>query len=309
MRNAQHLVASFETWSPEVVGAQVEILDISTECAVEYDDPLVDRIKIGLALHRQYHNTGDEGLAVILNSDDGNIQMSSNRDQNITPLTRRGRRIASSVVGNLGSLVVIVGVLGLLVMSFVGSSAAVSSSVRSAFGREDVRRAAANELVDRIQNGDDIGAKIVVHVARGKVVDSIEQSLSENDIRSAAGETAASAYEFLIDGKTNVVIDIQYFADAAFKAMRVADPQIPQFLAPQVDPIDLSRAADGSDFSAIRTWVFLATWGFLLGGLALLAVSWFLSPAPRWLKVRRIGIREFVWGLALIGFAYAARSI
>lgn len=221
----------------------------------------------------------------------------------------RSRRIASSVVGNLGSFIVMLGVLGLLVMSFVGSSSAVSSTVRSAFGKEDVRRAVADELVDRIQNGDDIGAKIVIHVARDRVVDSIEQSLSDNDIRSAAGETAAAAYEFLIEGRSRVVIDIQYFADAAFKAMRVADPLIPQFLAPQVDPIDLSREADSSDFSAIRTWVLIATWGLLLGGLGLSVVSWFLSPAPRWLKVRRIGVRGFVWGLGLIGLAFAARSI
>lgn len=193
-------------------------------------------------------------------------------------------------------------------MSFVGSSSAVSSTVRSAFGREDIRRAVADELVDRMQNGDDVLAKIVLHVARDKVVDSIEQSLSDDDIRAAAGETAATAYKFLINGESNFVIDIQYFADAAFMAMRVADPLIPQFLAPQVDPIDLSREAESSDFSAIRSWVLLATWGLLLGGLALLVVSWLLSPAPRWLKVRRIGVRDLVWGLVLIGLSYAARS-
>ncbi|MEO7575693.1 MAG: hypothetical protein ABIU98_08550 [Ilumatobacteraceae bacterium] len=236
-------------------------------------------------------------------------ELNSDLDQPATPPTRRGRRILSSVTGNLGSFWIILGVLGLLLMSFVGSSVAVSSSVRSAFGREDVRRAVADELVDRMQNGDDIGIKIVIHVARDKVVDSIEQSFRDNEIRSAAGETASSAYEFLIGGRTNVVIDIQYFADAAFKAMRAADPLIPQFLAPQVDPIDLSRDADGSDFSAIRGWVLLATWGLLLGGLALSIASWFLSPALRWLKVRRMGVRFFVWGLVLIGLAYAARSI
>ncbi len=194
-------------------------------------------------------------------------------------------------------------------MSFVGSSEAVSSTVRSAFGREDVRRAVADELVDRMQSGDDIGAKIVIHVARDKVVDSIERSFAKDDIRSAAGDSAAAAYEFLIEGRSQVVIDIQYFADAAFDAMRAADPLIPQFLAPQVDPIDLSREAESSDFSAIRTWVLLATWGLLLGGLALLVVSWFLSPAPKWIRVRRMGVRGFVWGLVLIGLAYAARGI
>lgn len=241
--------------------------------------------------------------------------MTDNRDltpelgQELTTPPSRSRRILTSVIGNIGTLWLVLGILGFFIMSFIGSSDAVSSSVRAAFDRQDVRRAVADELVDRMQNSDDLGARIVIRVARDKVVDSIVESLGDNDIRSAAGETAASAYKFLINGESNFVIDIQYFADAAFKAMRVADPQIPQFLAPQVDPIDLSREAEGSDFSAIRSWVLLAIWGLLLGGIVLLAVSWFVSVSPRWTKVRRLGLRLLVWGLVLIGAAYLARSI
>lgn len=224
-------------------------------------------------------------------------------------VVNRGRRIASSLIGALGTIAVMVGVLCLLVLSFVGSSASVSSSVRSAFGREDVRRAVAEELVDRMQNGDDLGAKIIIRVARDKVVDAITTSLGESNIRSTAGDTAAAAYEVLIEGKSHAVMDIQIFADAAFNAMRSVDPLIPQFLSPQVDPIDLSRDADSPDFSGIRTWTLMTAWGLLVAGLILLTISWFLSNAPRWLKVRRLGIRIFVGGLVLIVLAYAVRSI
>lgn len=235
--------------------------------------------------------------------------MNSNPDQHVTRPTHRGRRIASSLIGTFGTFAIVLGGLCLLVLSFVGSSALVSSSVRSAFGRDDVRRAVAEELVDRMQNSEGVGTKIILHVARDKVVDAITTSFGEDNIRSAAGKTASTAFDVLIDGKSNAVMDIQLFADAAFKAMRSVDPLIPRFLAPQVDSIDLSNDGGHRDFSVIRTWILLSTGGLLVGGLILLTASWFLSSAAKWRKVRIVGIRVLVWGFVLIGLAYAARSV
>lgn len=240
---------------------------------------------------------------------DGGEDMNSNQDQDITTPTRRGRRIASRLTGVFGTFAVIIGVMCLLILSFVGSKATVSSTVRSALNSSDVRRVIAEELVDRMQNSGGVGAKIIFHVARGEVVDAITTSFGEDNIRSAAGNTASTAYEVLIDGKSNAVMDIQLFADAAFKAMRSADPLIPRFLAPQVDPIDLSNNGGRRDFSVIRTWILLSTGGLLVGGLILLTASWFLSIAPRGRKVRIVGIRVLVCGIVLIGLAYTARSV
>lgn len=227
----------------------------------------------------------------------------------MTPPTHRPRRVASGFTGLLGTTAVMVGVLCLLVLSFVGSRASVSSSVRSAFEREDIRQSIAEELADRLESSGDFGSKIIVHVARDKVVDAIATSLGDDEIRSAAGNTAAAAYEVLIGGKSHAVMDIQIFADAAFEAMRTADPLIPRFLSPQVDPIDLSNDAGSRDFSSYRTWLLLATGGLFVLGLILLTISWIWSDAPRWLKFRWIGIQILAGGTVLIVLAYVVRSI
>ena len=55
---AQHLVAAFEGLPAEVVGREVETLDVGAEGAVEDDDPLVHRLEVGLCTHWTPHATG-----------------------------------------------------------------------------------------------------------------------------------------------------------------------------------------------------------------------------------------------------------
>ena len=55
---AQHLVAAFEGGAAEVVGAEVEILHERAERAIEDDDPLGDRVEIGLRAHQIRQATG-----------------------------------------------------------------------------------------------------------------------------------------------------------------------------------------------------------------------------------------------------------
>lgn len=215
----------------------------------------------------------------------------------------------ASLIGVVGTVAVILGVLGLLVSSFIGSSGSVSSTTRSALARDDVRRAVAEELVDKLEEGSDDGVKIIIHVARSKVVDAVTLSLSDSKLRMVAGETAATVYGAFIEGKPRTTVSIQMFVDEAFTAIRSADPLIPQSLSPQVDPIEISHDDGSPDFANIRSRAFITTWALLVGGLVLLAISWLMSVAGKWLRVRRIGIRFFVGGAALILLGYLARSI
>ncbi len=227
----------------------------------------------------------------------------------MTPPTHRGRRIASSLTGVLGTIAVMVGLFCLLVLSFVGSSASVSSSVRSAFGKEDVRRAIAEELVDRLQNGDDVGANIIVHVARDKVVDAVEKSLGDSNLRDAAGNAAASFYGVYLEGLPPTTVNIQIFADKAFGVMQLIDPSIPDGVSPQLNPIEVSRSNGTPDLASIRSRIRLVPWTLLVVGLALVATSWWMSVAETWLRVRRIGARFFLAGLSLTVLTYVARSV
>ncbi len=238
----------------------------------------------------------------------GDNEMNDDLEQNTKIPSRRGRRIAASVVGALGVFTLIVGVLGLLVLSFVGSSALASSTMRSALASGDVRRAVAEELVDKLQEGGDNGVKIIIFVARSKVVDAVAVSLSESKLRNVAGDAAETVYGILVDGKPSTSVDIQMFADAALTAIRTADPFIPQGLSPQVNPIEISRDAGSPDYSRIRAWSLIATAALLVVGIALSSLSWFVSVATRWIRLRRFGIRLAVGGVGLVALAYLARS-
>lgn len=233
--------------------------------------------------------------------------MNDDLGQNSKIRSRRGRRIVASVIGVFGTLALIVGALGFIILSFVGSSAAASSTMRSALASGEVRRAVAEELVDKLEEGGDNGVKLVIFVARSKVVDAVAVSLSDGKLRGVAGDAAATAYGVLVDGKPRAFVSIQVFADAAFRAIRFADPFVSLGLSPQVDPIEISRNDGDPNLSDIRTWTVIATVALLLGGVALSAISWFVSVAGKWTRLRRLGIRLAVGGAGLVALAYLAR--
>jgi hypothetical protein len=240
---------------------------------------------------------------------DGGEKMNSNSDQHVTPSTHRTRRITSSLTDALGMFAVVAGVVCLLVLSFVGSRSAASSTVRSALDSADVRRAIAEELVNKLEEGGDNGQKIVIHAAHSKVVDAVEASLSESKLRDTAANAAGTIYGVYVEGKPPATVALQIFADAAFKAIELADPSIPPGASPRLDPLDIARSDGSPDLASIRSLIRLVPWMVLAGGVILLAISWFLSSAPRWRKMRRLGIRIFVNGAVLIVVAYAMRSI
>jgi hypothetical protein len=234
--------------------------------------------------------------------------MNADLDHNLNLSPRRGRRIAASVVGVLGTFTFVVGVLGFLILSYVGSSASASSTVRAALASDDVRRAVAEELVDKLQEGGDNGVKIIIFVARSKVVDAVMTSLSDTRLSEVAGDAAAAAYDVFVDGKPRATVDIQYFASAAVKAMRSIDPLIPNGEFPQLKPIVITRSDGTPDLGAVLAWTRIITWLLLVGGLVLAVISWSLSVAGKWIRLRRFGIRLAFGGVGLVALAYLART-
>ncbi|TRZ74648.1 MAG: hypothetical protein D4R95_00505 [Actinobacteria bacterium] len=230
-------------------------------------------------------------------------------DQQVTPSSHRGRRIGASLIGAIGTFAIIISVLGFFVLSFIGSSAAASSSIRSALAREDVRRAIAEELVDTLEEGGDNFARTVIGVAHDRVVDAVEVGLNDNNLRNAASDSVASAYEVFINDAPSATIDIQVFVDSAFSVIRSIDPQIVQILSPQVDPLEISQDDWNLNVGGFITAVRVVVWALLFGGLALLAISWLMSVDGKWHRLRRIGIRFLFWGIALTVVANVARNV
>jgi hypothetical protein len=235
--------------------------------------------------------------------------MNLNIEQIETPPTHRGKRIASRLTGIIGTFAVMFGVLCLLVLSFVGSRSAASSTVRSALDSADVRRAIAEELVNKMEEGDDNNQKVIIGVAHSKVVDSVEQSLGQDNLRDAAANIAGTIYGVYLEGNAPATVTIQIFADAAFKAMRLSDPSIPGQASPQFDPLRVERSDNGPDLASIRSRILLVPWALMLGGIILLVISWLICVGGKWSWCRRLGIRILVNGAVLVVVAYAMRSI
>ena len=63
------------------------------------------------------------------------------------------------------------------------------------------------------------------------------------------------------------------------------------------------------DLAGVVALVRVVTWALLLGGLTLLATSWLMSVAGKWLRLRCVGIRFLFWGSALIVLTYVARNV
>ena len=234
--------------------------------------------------------------------------MKSELEQSTNLPSRRGRRIAASIIGVLGTFAFVVGVLGLLVLSFVGSGASASTTVRSSLASGDVKRALAEELVDKLQEGGDNGVRIVISVARTRVVDAVVASLGDAKLSEAAGDAAAAAYGVYVDGKPRATVDIQYFANKAVGAMRLIDPLTANGELPQLKPIEITRGEGAPDVGEILDWTRITTWLLLIGGLILSIIYWFVSIAGRWTRLRRLGVRLAVGGAGLVVLAYLARS-
>lgn len=222
---------------------------------------------------------------------------------------RRGRRIVSSIVGSLGTVAVILAVLGLFVSSFIGSSSAASSTVRSALESENVRRVIAEELVGKLEEGGDSGERVVIRAAHSTVVNAVEKSLGKQSLREVAGAAAETFYGVYLEGRPSTTVDIQIFADEAFNVVQLVDPSIPFGVSPKMNPIVVSRGRDDPDLASIRSQIMLVPWAMLVGGLVLLALSLSLSVANKWLWCRRLGTRIIAWGFMLLLAANIARRM
>jgi hypothetical protein len=73
--------------------------------------------------------------------------------------------------------------------------------------------------------------------------------------------------------------------------------------------LEIAQSDSSPDFGNIHSWFLRVPWILLVGGLALIAISYFLSIIGIWLWCRRLGIRILISGLTLILLAYVGRSI
>jgi hypothetical protein len=226
-----------------------------------------------------------------------------------TESQHRVRRTFATILGGLGIALIGLGVISLVLMSFVSSPEAAKSTVKSALNQPAVRDVIADELIEKLQDSADNDAeKLVFSVARPLIVTAVKEKLADSDLQNFAGDVAATVYAVYIENAPAASVDISKFSDATLAAIRTADPSIPKDQNPEMDPLKVERKPGDADIKSIRDMAQRGSWLFVIIGILLQVGAWFLSVATQWQCVLRLGIRLFAGGIIFLGVVLIARS-
>lgn len=221
----------------------------------------------------------------------------------------RVRRTFATLLGGLGVVFLGLGLISLVLMSFVSSPAAAKSTIKSALNQPDVRDVIADKLIEKLQDSaDNDTEKLVFSVARPLIVAAVKEKLADQDLIDFAGEVAATVYSVYIENAPAASVDISKFSDATIAAIRSADPSISTDQNPKMDPIKVERKPGDTDIKSIRDMAERGSWLFVMIGLLLQVAAWFLSVATQWQRTLRLGIRLFSGGIVFLGIVLIARS-
>ncbi len=221
----------------------------------------------------------------------------------------RVRRTFATFLGGIGITFLGLGLIALVLMSFVSSPAAAKSTVKSALAQPDVRDVIADELIEQLEDsaGND-AEKLVFSIARPLIVSAVKEKLADPDLRDFAGDVAATVYAVYIENAPAASVDISKFSDATLAAIRSADPSIPKDQNPTLDPLKVEREPGDTDYKSIRDMAQRGSWLFVILGLLLQVAAWFLSVANQWKRTLRLGIRLFSGGVIFLGIVLVVRS-
>lgn len=222
---------------------------------------------------------------------------------------QRVRRTFATIFGGIGIVFLGLGLISIVLMSFVSSPAAAKSTVKSALAQPDVRDVIADELIEQLEDSADNDAeKLVFSIARPLIVAAVKEKLADPDLRDFAGDVAATVYAVYIENAPAVSVDISKFSDATLAAIRSADPSIPKDQNPTLDPLKVEREPGDTDFKSIRDMAQRGSWLFVILGLLLQTAAWFLSVANQWKRTLRLGIRLSSGGVIFLGIVLVVRS-
>ena len=230
-------------------------------------------------------------------------------NENTIESQHRVRRTFGTILGGLGIVFLGLGLISLVLMSFVSSPTAAKSTIKSALNQPDVRDVIADKLIEKLQDSaDNDTEKLVFSVARPLIVSAVKEKLADPDLINFAGEVAATVYAVYIENAPAASVDISKFSDATIAAIRAADPSIPTDQNPTMDPLKVERKPGDTDIKSIRDMAQRGSWLFVIIGLLLQVAAWFLSVATQLQRTLRLGIRLFAGGAIFLGIVLIARG-
>jgi hypothetical protein len=218
------------------------------------------------------------------------------------------RRTFATILGGFGIVFLGLGVIALVLMSFISSPAAAKSTTESALNQPDIRNYLVEEIVNQIEDKANPIQKLVLIFARNKIVTAVQNVLAEPEIQSFAGDAAAKAYSVYVDNEPSAEIDISPISKAVVAAVIGTDKRLRLADNLELDPITITRDDNDFNYGGLRDLIQRNSWFFVILGILLQVAAWFLSVASQWQRLLRLGIRLFLGGVAFLGIVLAVRS-
>ena len=221
---------------------------------------------------------------------------------------RRVRRTFATILGGIGVAFLGLGLIALVLMSFVSSPAAAKSTTESVLKQPDVRNYLVEEIVKQIEDKANPVEKLVLIFARNKIVTAIHAVLADPEIQSSIGDAAAKSYTVYVDNEPSAEIDISPISKAIVAAVIGTDKRLRLADNLELDPIKITRDNNQFDYGALRNLIRLSSWLLVVLGILLQVAAWFLSVASQWQRLLRLGVRLFLGGVTFLGIVLVARS-
>ena len=218
------------------------------------------------------------------------------------------RRTFATIFGGVGIVFIGLGLISLVLINFVSSPIAAKSTVEIALQQPEVRSYLVEEIVKEIEDKANPVQKLVLLFARDRIITAVEKVLSEPEIQSSVGDAAAKAYSVYVDNEPAAEIDISPISKAVVAAVIGTDKRLEFADNLELDPITITRDDNDLDFGPLRDSLQRSSRLFVILGILLQVVAWFLSVATLWQRVRRLGIRLFAGGAIFLGVVLFTRS-
>ena len=220
----------------------------------------------------------------------------------------RVRRTFATILGGFGVALLGLGLIALVLVSFVSSPAAAKSTTESVLKQPDVRNYLVEEIVKQIEDNANSVQKLVLIFARNKIMTAVHRVLAEPEIQSFAGDAAAKAYSVYVENEPTAEIDISPISKAVVAAVIGTDKRLRLADNLELDPITITRDDNDFNYGGLRDLIQRNSWFFVILGILLQVAAWFLSVASHWQRFLRLGIRLFLGGVTFLGIVLVVRS-
>jgi hypothetical protein len=214
----------------------------------------------------------------------------------------------ATILGGFGIVLLGLGLISLVLINFVSSPTAAKSTAEIVLQQPEVRSYLVEEIVKEIEEKANPVQKLVLIVARNRIVTAVEKVLSEPEIQSSVGDAAAKAYSVYVDNEPVAEIDISPISKAVVAAVIGTDKRLRFADNLELDPIKITRDDNDFDFGPLRDSLQRSSWLFVILGILLQVVAWFLSVASQLQRFIRLGIRLFLGGITFLGMVLVVRS-